>query len=229
MAIEVKLFEDPSYDNWRKKYWEEKEKNEQFKEVAESANSGSFVLKERDKGAEVKEFYDAQIQLSKDVLPEHTQSGALVQLFDQQYHRVEDFASDLNKKEDFVNFKKKEDEMQPTPSQAFDLIYPMPFGNTNPKSASQEPTSKMDLDKKGVLMLDVKTNTAEWIGDHYLPKQTQDYKDDYTPPQTQLSSSSEVNKILPNGLEIENECNKEQVNFASINVGELIEKALKNK
>jgi hypothetical protein len=215
MAIEVKLFEDPSYDNWRKKYWEEKEKNEQFKEVAESANSGSFVLKERDKGAEVKEFHDAQIQLSKDVLPEHTQSGALVQLFDQQYHRVEDFA--------------KKDEMKPTPPQAFDVVYPMPFGNTNPESASQEPTSKMDLNKKGVLMLDVKTNTAQWIGDHYLPKQTQDYKDDYTPPQTQLSSSSEVNNLLPNGLEIENQCNKQEVNFASINVGELIEKALKNK
>mgnify|MGYP003340204318 CR=1 FL=1 len=86
MAIEVKLFENPSYDNWRKKYWEEKEKNEQFKEVAESANSGSFVLKERDKSAEVKEFYDAQTQLSKDVLPQHTQSGALVQLFDQQWY-----------------------------------------------------------------------------------------------------------------------------------------------
>lgn len=209
MAVEIKLFENPGYDDWRKKYWEQKEQN----------SSGDHILKERDKEQEAKDFYDAQKQISKDVLPEQTQSGALVQLFDQQIHRVEDFASDLNPKEDFINFKKKEDEMQPTPSQAFDLIYPMPFGNQKPQSPNQEPSEKLELNKKGTLLLDVKNNSAEWIGDHYLPKQTQDYKDDYTPPQSQLSSGSTD----------ENKCNKKETTFASTNVGELIELALKNK
>ena len=70
MSIEVKLFEDPSYDEWRKKYWEEKTKNpDPVQKMSEVINSSvDTVIKERDKGQEVEDFFKAQIQISKDVL-----------------------------------------------------------------------------------------------------------------------------------------------------------------
>jgi hypothetical protein len=314
MSIEVKLFEDPSYDEWRKKYWEEKTKNpDPVQKMSEVINSSvDTVIKERDKGQEVEDFFKAQIQISKDVLPPQTQ-GSLVQLFDQQYHRVEDFAKkseDFDKKDE--SFKKKEDEMTSTAPEAFIKFYP--YGNPVPQSAAMKPTSdihKQEVDfasveykdqdklsrvkqrandkfgeknsyvknlwvlktykdegggldyhgekpkskeiKKqvsgeevspycgnqaypqgeiGTLMLDVKGGTSQWIGDHYLPKQAQDNKDKFTPPQIQLSSGWEAKLFDDGGMQdsfqSEFMCNKQETNFASTNVGELIEKALKN-
>jgi hypothetical protein len=388
MSIEVKLFEDPSYDEWRKKYWEEKTKNpDPVQKMSEVINSSvDTVIKERDKGQEVEDFFKAQIQISKDVLPPQTQ-GSLVQLFDQQYHRVEDFAKkseDFDKKDE--SFKKKEDEMTSTTPEAFIKVYP--YGNPVPQSAAMKPTSdihKQEVDfasveykdqdklsrikqrandkfgeknsyvknlwvlktykdegggldyhgekpkskeikkqvsgeevavdsnnqfasveyknkdklskikqranekfgektsyvknlwvlktykdeggnvdyhgekpksqeiKKqisgeevspycgdqaypqgeiGTLMLDVKGGTSQWIGDHYLPKQTQDNKDKFTPPQIQLSSGWEAKLFDDGGMQdsfqSEFMCNKQETNFASTNVGELIEKVLKN-
>ena len=93
--------------------------------------------------------------------------------------------SELNPKPDFVNFQKKGDEMTSTPSQAFDLVYPMPFGREQPVSAAL----KSGIAKNSNMDELQKENTVDWIGDKYLPKQTQDGKKRFTPPQFQLSSA----------------------------------------
>ena len=94
-------------------------------------------------------------------------------------------ASELNPKPDFINFKKKDDEMTPTPSQAFDLVYPMPFGREQPVSAAL----KSGIAKDSIMDELQKENTVDWIGDQYLPPQTQDGKKHIAPPQFQLSSA----------------------------------------
>lgn len=209
MATEINVFEDPQYDEWRKKYWDNKSKIKEFDEFTDKTTSSvKTVIKKRDKEKESEDFHQAQLDISKDVLPPQT-IGKMEKptLFDQQYHRKEDFAA-------------KDDKMEMTPQQAFDKVYPS--GKQDPQSMALKPTKPFPTQERGSLMLDVKNNTAEWIGDHYLPKQCQDYKDKYTPPPTQLSS----------GEEEENKCNitiETKANFASTNIGELIEKILKEK
>lgn len=220
MSKNIDLFDDEQPDSWRKQYWKDKSKAKTIKE--EKADdffyegaSVKTVLKERDPKKESADFFKAQLDMTKDLLPKETiaQKGTTVDndrvrldLFDQQWHRKEDFAASGEK-------------MMPTPLDAYHTIYPS--GNPVPVSPNMKPTSSIaeypvsgyrgddgvPQGKIGSLQLETKGDDKKWIGDHYLPKQCQDGKDNFTPPKNQLSSAKECN----------------------INIGSLIEDALNKK
>ena len=196
----VDLFDEEPEDSWRRKYWKDKNKNaDEVLKMSKRINSSvETVLVPRDKEKEVKDFYQAQLDITKDVLPKQTMADRQrLDLFDQQEHRNEDF-----------EHSKSSEKMLPTPPDAFIKEYP--FGNGNPQSAARNPTSSIFSDehkggyrgddgvpqgKIGTLMLDVKGNSVKWIGDYYLPKETQDNKQDYTPPKIQISSAKDGVKL----------------------------------
>lgn len=162
-------------DSWRKAYWEQK------KRTQDGEASVSVVKKPRDKEDESADFFKAQHDMAKDILPKQTtaESG----------------------------------KMKMTPTEAFIEVYP--HGKQTPQSTSQNPTTSGSYPSSGysgkdgipqgyigTLQLDVKGNTAKWIGDHYLPKQTQ-------------GEEVVVHEVLTTASSI------------STNIGNLIEDALK--
>jgi hypothetical protein len=205
------------YDAWNKNYWIQKNKHkDEVDQISEHINSGSLqsgkatvetVLKNRDYVKESKDFFDANTGLVKTILPKECFStdfsGVRTQIFDQQRHRAEDF---LTPAEMSGNNQMTID----TPS-AFQKEYP--FGNDKPfspnmKSGIHELTIQYADDHKGgwngrqaypqgeigTLMLDVKADKAEfkqrpkWIGDNFLPPETQNGAPQIKPSGQQLSS-----------------------------------------
>lgn len=229
MSKNIDLFQEEGYDSWRENYWKKKTKNkDEVQKTAEEVNSSvDTVLKERNYPKESEDFFKGQLDITKDVLPKETMADrARLDLFDQQHHRKDDFTKEQN------------DKMLPTVQDAFMKIYPL--GKDEPQSAAQNPTSSVSDEHKngdrgdeafpqnriGTLMLDVKGNKTEWIGDHYLPKQCQDNKDKFTPPNRQLSSAWDAQKFDDGGFQPASVQKKDKCEGLSINLGELIEKAL---
>jgi len=171
--------EDEPYDAWRDKYWKEKLKNsDEVQKISEDINTASkdpigkdknpfiddeidyfkgsvdTVLKKRDYTQDSKEFFDAQLKITKDVLPPQTmaEQGKIdpsnkTTHFDQEQHRPEDF---LTPKE-----LKHQDKMKPTPQDAFIEIYPN--GKQTPQSAAMKPVSdihKQEIDFASVTYKD---------------------------------------------------------------------------
>jgi hypothetical protein len=156
----IDLFHDESYDSWREKYWIDKNKHrDAVQEISEEINTASknpigkdknpFIddeidffkgtveteLKKRDYAEDSKVFFDAQLDLTKDVLPAQTfaeqdkiNKADKVTLFEQQEHRPAEF---LNPKE--------LDKMKLTTQEAFTEIYP--YGNNVPQSPNMKPIS----------------------------------------------------------------------------------------
>lgn len=133
-------------DSWRKEYWRRKG------QIQDGEASVDVVKKPRDKEGESADFFKAQHDMAKDILPKQTiaESG----------------------------------KMKMTPTEAFIEVYPN--GKRTPQSMAQNPTTSGSYPSTGysgkdgipqrhigTLQLDVKGNTAKWIGDHYLPEQTQ--------------------------------------------------------
>ena len=118
-------------------------------------------LKPRDKQKESLDFFKAQLDLSKDILPKQTTATKAppvptekdaqrpkMDLFDMQWHRDEDFAS-YNGKTLSIDCANKttslaeKNEMTISPNTAFDKVYP--HGNPNQPSAAMKPTPKGDI------------------------------------------------------------------------------------
>jgi len=172
----IDLFKDEPYDSWREKYWIEKNKNKDaVQEISEEINTASknpigndknpfiddeidffkgsvdTVLKKRDYTEDSKVFFEAQLDLTKDVLPTQTlaeqekiDKSNKTTLFEQQHHRPADFLT-----------PKELDKMKPTPQDAFMEIYP--YGNQVPQSAAMKPISdihKRELDFASVTYRD---------------------------------------------------------------------------
>jgi hypothetical protein len=169
MLKNLDLFSDEpeGYDGWRKAYWDKKHKNkDEVGEMAERVNSASVetVKKPRDKEQESKDFHKAQLDIRDTVLPAQTQGSG---------------------------------DMKMTPTEAFIEVYP--HGRNNPQSMALKPAvaeypttgyrgdDGVPQGNIGTLMLDVKGNTSKWIGDHYLPKETQNTKVEFVPPNHQIS------------------------------------------
>jgi hypothetical protein len=212
MSKNIDLFTEEPNDGWKKKYWK-------------GNASVETVLKPRNLEEESKDFFQAQLDMTKDGLPKQTmaEKGTTVDsdhvrldLFDQQWHRNEDFAK-----------AKTANKMTVTPQEAYNIIYP--HGNPVAVSPNTKPTSSLADDHKGgyrgdegvpqgrigSIQLEEKSGASVPIGDHYLPDTAWNGKDKVKPPITQQSSSSEA----------ENRCNAKE-NPVSVNVGSLIEQAL---
>jgi len=198
-------------DSWRKDYWVKKNQNkDNVDKMAERINKASVetVIKPRNKEDESADFFKAQHDMAKDILPKQTIA--------------------------------EDDKMKMTPTEAFIETYPN--RNPKPQSAAMKPTSiiaeypstgysgkdGIPQGNIGTLMLDVKGNTSKWVGNHYLPKETQDGKQDFTPPKTQISAW-DAQKFDDGGMQVQgNKCNKMQANIG-INIGKLIEEVLTRK
>ena len=198
--------------------------------------STKTVLKNRNLEEESKDFFQAQLDMTKDFLPPQTmaQKGTVansdkvrLDLYDQQWHRNEDTAN----------------QMTMTPTEAFNKVYP--HGNPVPVSAAQNPTSSIADDHKGgyrgdegvpqgkigALELEVK---GTQIGDHYLPDTAWNGPDKVKMPPTQISSSSTENRCNTNlGGLIQDALNKINKNMNSIDMSGAIastkEKQVLNK
>jgi hypothetical protein len=189
-----------------------------------SKGSVKTVLKPRNTEEESKDFFKAQLDMTKDFLPKETMAkkGTVVDnnvlrldLFSQQIHKNDDFSS---------NADLKDGKMMTDPVTAYNAVYPS--GNPIPASPNTKPTSSVADDHKGgyrgdesvpqnyigSIQLEYKSGAAVPIGDNYLPDGAWNSKDKVKPPITQQSSSSEY-------------CIAE--NPITINVGSLIEQALK--
>lgn len=209
MLKNLDLFHDEP-DAWRKAYWAQKNKNkDQVGEMAERINSASVktVKTARDKEKESADFFKAQQDITKDVLPEQTMA--------------------------------EKNTMKMTPTEAFIEVYP--HGNSVPTSPATKPTSSIaeypttgycgndgvPQGQIGTLMLDVKGNTSKWIGNHYLPKETQNNQVEFVPPKTQISAW-DAKVFDDGGCQVQGtKCNKDkaQANIGT-NIGNLIEKIL---
>jgi hypothetical protein len=193
---------------WRKNYWIQKNKNkEESPQKIEQPSEASVetVIKPRNKEGESKDFFKAQNDITKDVLPKETMAT---------------------------------NDMKMTPTEAFIEVYPN--GKKTPVSAAMKPTSSLaeypttgycgndgvPQGEIGTLMLDVKGNTSKWIGNHYLPKETQNNQVEFTPPKHQISAGDA--KVFDDGgcqVRVET-CNKEKAAGIGTNIGSLIEQIL---
>lgn len=183
------------------------------------------VLKNRNLEQESQEFFQANLDMTKDFLPKQTmaQKGTTVDsdrirldLYDQQWHRTDDTAT-----------AKTNNKMLPTPLDAYNVVYP--HGNPVPFSAATKPTTSTADDHKGgyrgddevpqgrigSIQLEIKEGSGTQIGDHYLPDNAWNGPDKVKMPATQISSSSDA----------KNKCNTSD-SQVSVNLGSLIEQAL---
>ena len=201
---------DSEPNAWRKDYWAKKNQNEdEVGKMSKRINTASVevVKKIRNKEEESVEFFKAQHDMAKDILPKQTIA---------------------------------EDKMKMTPTEAFIEVYPN--GKQKPQSMAQNPTVSGSYPSSGYcgddgipqgrigsLQLDVKGNTAKWIGNHYLPKETQNNEKPFTPPNTQISAW-DAKKFDDGGCQVQGKkCNKEAAANIGTNVGNLIEKILTEK
>ena len=209
MFKNLDLFQDEP-DAWRRDYWAKKNQNkDEVGRMADRTNSASVetVKKPRDKEGESADFFKAQRDMAKDILPKQTIA---------------------------------EDKMKMTPTEAFMEVYPN--GKQTPQSMALKPTVSGSYPSSGysgkdgvpqgnigTLMLDVKGNTAKWVGDHYLPKETQDNKQSFVPPKTQISAW-DAQKFDDGGFQVQGEkCNKQAKANIGTNIGNLIEEILTKK
>lgn len=230
----IDLFEGHS-DDWRKKYWKDKMSHkDEVDRISEEINTASVttVLKKRNLEKESKDFFQAQLDMTKDFLPKETTSNATVDtdrirvdLFDQQWHRNDDFA-------------KAKNEMTITVQQAYDKVYP--HGNPVPVSPNTKPTSSIADDHKGgyrgddgvpqgrigTIQLEEKSGASSPIGDNYLPDTAWKGKDKVKMPISQVSSGWDAQKFDDGGFQVQGKkCNASE-NPVSINVGSLVEQAI---
>ena len=226
-AKNIDLFEGHS-DDWRKSYWKDKlSHKDEVDRISEEINSASVstnikkekqddffyagstvetVLKPRNLENESKDFFKAQLDMTKDFLPKETmaQKGTVVDinrvrldLFDQQWHRNSDFAKATV----------KDGKMEPTPLDAYNAIYPS--GNPIPVSPNTKPTSSIADDHKGgyrgddgipqnrigSIQLEEKSGASVPIGDNYLPDGAWNGKNKVKMPITQQSSGWDAQKF----------------------------------
>src|SRR5882724_3502189 len=200
----------------------ENKTDEQFA-LDEARAAVKTILKPRNLQKESQDFFQAQIDMTKDGLPKETmaEKGTIVDsdrirvdLFDQQWHRDTDFAKDTNN-------------MTITTQQAYDIVFPS--GNGVPVNPNTKPTSSIADDHKGgyrgddgvpqgkigSIQLEEKSGASVPIGDYYLPDTAWNGKDKVKPPVIQQSSASNDHKM----------CNAKE-SPVSINVGSLIEQIL---
>lgn len=206
----IDLFSDGQPGNFTRQYWKQRLANPDVVDrISKNINSASVsgikearqddyffegasvktVLKPRNLHDESKEFFQANLDLTKDFLPKETlaQSGTTVDsdrvrvdLYDQEWHRNADFASE---------------KMAVDPNSAFMIEFPT--GRGIPTSQAQSPTSILSGEHKGgfrydggvvnSLQLEEKAGATQ-IGDHYLPDNAWSGQEKITPPPFQLSA-----------------------------------------
>lgn len=206
--------------DWRDEHWYNKIKHgDQALDLIELSHASvQTELVPRDKEQEVKDFHQAQLDISKDILPKQAiaekktvdSDYTRLDLFDQQWHKDGDFSTS--------------GEMKMTPTEAFTEVYPS--GKDVPQSAAMLPTTSLaeypasgyrgddgvPQGKIGSLQLETKGDeNPRWIGDHYLPKQCQDGKDTVVMPNRQVSSAAD------------------STSFPLLNLGDLFQKYLEEQ